>query len=256
MANNTTKGIRLKTPEEVKIMAEGGAKLGRVKNALARAVKAGVNAMEIEDLAVKLIKAEGAEVSFSKVPGYSWATCITVNEGLVHGIPKKEMVFKKGDIVSVDVGVFFKGFHTDTSLSVGIDLSSENQKFLNVGKSALEKAIAKARVGNHLFVISKAIEDEIEGHGYSTVKALVGHGVGRELHEDPQIPCFVPGRIEESPVLTEGMVLAIEVMYAAGSDKVQVLEDGWTIAMRDGKMSGLFEETVAITKAGPKVLTA
>lgn len=257
-------GIKLKTPEEVKIMAEGGAKLGRVKNVLAAAVKVGISAMEIEELAVKLIKEEGAEASFKKVPGYSWATCITINEGLVHGIPKKEMIFKKGDTVSVDVGVFFKGFHTDTSLTVGIDLSPENQKFLNVGKSALEKAISKARVGNHLFTISKAIEDEIEGHGYSTIKALVGHGVGRELHEDPQIPCFLPrltkrgepGRIEDSPVLTEGMVLAIEVMYAAGSDKVHVLEDGWTIAMRDGKISGLFEETVAVTENGPKVLTA
>lgn len=237
-------------------MTEGGEKLGRVKNALSKAVKAGVSAMEIEELAVKLIKEEGAEVSFSMVPGYSWATCITVNEGLVHGIPQKDMVFKAGDIVSVDVGVYFKGFHTDTSITVGIDLSPENQKFLNVGKSALEKAISKARVGNHLYVISKAIEDEIEGHGYSTIKALVGHGVGRELHEDPQIPCFVPGKIEDSPKLTVGMVLAIEVMYAAGSDKVHVLEDGWTIAMRDGKMSGLFEETVAITADGPKVLTA
>lgn len=249
-------GIQIKTPEEVKIMTEGGEKLGRVKNALSKAVKAGVSAMEIEELAVKLIKEEGAEVSFSMVPGYSWATCITVNEGLVHGIPQKDMVFKAGDIVSVDVGVYFKGFHTDTSITVGIDLSPENQKFLNVGKSALEKAISKARVGNHLYVISKAIEDEIEGHGYSTIKALVGHGVGRELHEDPQIPCFVPGKIEDSPKLTVGMVLAIEVMYAAGSDKVHVLEDGWTIAMRDGKMSGLFEETVAITADGPKVLTA
>ncbi len=256
MAKSKNSGIHIKTPDEVKIMAEGGAKLGRVKNALAKAVKAGVSAMDIEELAAKLIKEEGAEVSFNKVPGYSWATCISVNEGLVHGIPKKEMIFKSGDIVSVDVGVYFKGFHTDTSISVGIDLSPENQKFLNVGKSALEKAISKARIGNHLYLISKAIEDEIEGHGYSTIKALVGHGVGRELHEDPQIPCFVPGKIEDSPIITEGMVLAVEVMYAAGSDKVEVLEDGWTIAMRDGKMSGLFEETVAITKAGPKVLTA
>src|SRR5258706_1940413 len=256
MAKSKNSGIHIKTPDEVKIMAEGGAKLGRVKNALAKAVKAGVSAMDIEELAAKLIKEEGAEVSFNKVPGYSWATCISVNEGLVHGIPKKEMIFKSGDIVSVDVGVYFKGCHTDTSISVGIDLSPENQKFLNVGKSALEKAISKARIGNHLYLISKAIEDEIEGHGYSTIKALVGHGVGRELHEDPQIPCFVPGKIEDSPIITEGMVLAVEVMYAAGSDKVEALEDGWTIAMRDGKMSGLFEETVAITKAGPKVLTA
>lgn len=248
-------GIKIKTSEEIKIMAEGGAKLHRIKNALAAAVKAGVTAADIEALAVKLIKEEGAENSFDKVPGYSWATCITVNEGLVHGIPVKTLVFKDGDMVKVDVGIYFKGFHTDTSLSVGINLSPENQKFLNVGKMALEKAIKRAQIGAYLYEISEAIEDTIEGAGYTTIKALVGHGVGRELHEDPQIPCFVPGKIEDSVKIREGMVLAIEVMYALGSDKVEVLEDGWTIAMRDGKMSGLFEETVAVTINGPKVLT-
>jgi len=248
--------IKLKTPDEVKIMAEGGAKLGRVKSALAKAVAAGVSAADIEALAQKLIKEEGAENSFDKVPGYHWATCITVNEGLVHGIPVKSLVFNTGDVVKIDVGVYYKGFHTDTSLSVGINPSPENQKFLNVGRETLSKAISKARVGNHLYEISKAIEDEIEGHGYTTIKALVGHGVGRDLHEDPQIPCFVPGRVEDSPKLTDGMVIAIEVMYAVGSDKVEVLEDGWTIAMKDGKMSGLFEDTIAVTPEGPKVLTA
>ena len=236
-------------------MAEGGAKLHRVKNALAAAVHAGVTAADIEALAVKLIKEEGAENSFDKVPGYHWATCISVNSGLVHGIPVKTLVFKDGDMVKVDVGIYYKGFHTDTSVSIGINLNPVNQKFLNVGKMALEKAISKARVGNHLYEISKAIQDSIEGAGYTTIKALVGHGVGHDLHEDPQIPCFVPGKIEESPKLTVGMVLAIEVMYCMGSDKVEVLEDGWTIAMRDGKMSGLFEETVAVTDKGPKVLT-
>jgi methionyl aminopeptidase len=248
-------GIKIKTPEEIQIMLEGGKKLARVKKALAEAVKAGVSALDIENLAVKLIKEEGAEGSFNKVPGYSWMTCISVNEGLVHGIPTKSLVFKDGDIVSIDVGLYFKGFHSDTSITVGINLTPENRKFLNVGQMALDKAISLAKAGNYIYDISEAIESTIEAHGYSTIKALVGHGVGRELHEDPQIPCFVPGRITDSPKIEVGMVLAIEVMYAAGSDKVQVLEDGWTIAMRDGKMSGLFEESVAITPKGPLVLT-
>jgi len=247
--------IKLKTPEEIEIMAEGGKKLARVKKSLGEAVKVGVSASEIEELAMKLIKEEGAEASFDKVPGYSWATCISVNEGLVHGIPKAETVFKNGDVVSVDVGLYFKGFHTDTSITVGIDLTPENKRFLNVGRNALEKAISKARAGNHIYSISKAIEDTIEGAGYTTIKALVGHGVGRDLHEDPQIPCFVPGRIEDSPVIAPGMVLAVEVMYAMGSDKVEVLEDGWTIGMRDGKISALFEDTVAVTKEGSRILT-
>ncbi len=255
--------IKLKTPEEIQIMLEGGKKLARVKKALGEAVKAGVSAYDIEMLAQKLVKEEGAEGSFNKVPGYSWFTCISVNEGLVHGIPTKELVFKNGDKVSIDVGLYFRGFHLDTSISVGINLSPENKKFLNIGRNALEKAISKAQVGNYIYDISLAIESTIEGAGYTTIKALVGHGVGRELHEDPQIPCFLPrqswrgepGRITDSPKIVPGMVLAIEVMYAMGSDKVQILEDGWTIAMRDGKMSGLFEDSVAVTTKGPLVLT-
>lgn len=247
--------ITIKTDEEMEIMAEGGAKLGRVKRGLKEAVKAGVTGMDIERLAQKLIKAEGAEVSFDKVPGYSWATCISVNAGLVHGIPMESMVFKKGDLVSVDVGLYYKGFHSDTSITVGIDLSPENRKFLNIGQNALEKAISKVKVGNYIYDISRAIESTIEAAGYTTIKALVGHGVGHELHEDPQIPCFVPGKITDSPKIEKGMVLAVEVMYAMGSDKVEILEDGWTIAMRDGKISGLFEETVAVTGKGTKILT-
>lgn len=247
--------IQIKTPEEIQIMVEGGAKLGRVKKALGEAVKAGVKASEIEELAVKLIEDEGAEVSFKKVPGYYWATCINVNEGLVHGIPTSSLVFKKGDLVSIDVGVYFKGFHTDTSISVGIDLTPENRKFLNVGQEALNIALKAVKPGNYVYDISKAIEDTIEGAGYTTIKALVGHGVGRELHEDPQIPCFVPGKREESPQIKPGMVLAVEVMYAMGGDKVEIDKDGWTILTHDGKISGLFEDTIAVTNEGPKVLT-
>ena len=247
--------INIKTPEEIQIMAEEGKKLARVKNALAEAVKAGVRASDIEELAVKLIREEGAEASFKKVPGYHWATCVNVNEGLVHGIPVSSLIFKKGDLVSIDVGVYYKSFHTDTSISVGIDLSPENRRFLNTGREALAKALKVVKEGNCIYDVSKAIEDAIEGAGYTTIKALVGHGVGRELHEDPQIPCFVPGNREESPKIEKGMVLAVEVMYAMGSDKVELLEDGWTIAMRDGKISGLFEDTVAVTEFGPKVLT-
>ncbi|MCX6705465.1 MAG: type I methionyl aminopeptidase, partial [Candidatus Woesebacteria bacterium] len=232
-------------------------------NFLAEAVKIGVRASEIEEIAVKLIKEEGAEASFKKVPGYHWATCVNVNSGLVHGIPVSSLIFKKGDIVSIDVGVYYKGFHTDTSISVGIDLTPENRKFLNTGRETLAKAIKAVKEGNYIYDISKAIEDTIEAAGYTTIKALVGHGVGRELHEEPQIPCFLPfdsvqgkpGPRQGSPQIKKGMVLAVEVMYAQGSDKVEVLEDGWTIAMRDGKISGLFEDTVAVTEVGPKVLT-
>jgi len=247
--------ITIKSSKEIQVMAEGGAKLGRIKKSLANAVKVGARASEVEELAMNLIKQEGAEASFNKVPGYYWATCVNVNAGLVHGIPTKDVIFKKGDVVSIDVGLFYKGFHTDTSITVGIDLSPQDQSFLNVGAETLQKALKVVKEGNHVFDISKIIQENIEAAGYSVVKALVGHGVGKELHEDPQIPCFVPGRIEDSPVIKKGMVFAVEVMYAAGSDKVEVLEDGWTIAMRDGKISGLFEDSIAVTERGSEVLT-
>src|SRR3990172_7630857 len=138
--------IVIKTSEEMKIMAEGGAKLARVKNSLKKEIKAGVNANDIESLATELIiKKEGAKPSFRMVPGYNWTTCVNINEGVVHGIPKKEIVFKIGDIVSVDVGLFYKGFHTDTSFSVGIGVDETAKKFLKTGKGALEKAIDQAK---------------------------------------------------------------------------------------------------------------
>ena len=248
--------IQIKTDSEIAIMAEGGKKLARVKKVLKEAVKPGVSALDIEDLANSLIKKEGAEASFKKVPGYSWATCISVNEGFVHGIPKKETVFKKGDLVSIDVGIYHKGFHADTSITVGIDVNGPTQKFLDTGREALKKSIAQVKIGKHIWDISAAMQEVIEAGGYTPIRSLVGHGIGRELHEEPQIPCFVPGRVGESPKIVPGMVLAVEVMYALGSSKTEILPDGWTIAMADGKISALFEETVAVTKEGPAVLTA
>ena len=236
-------------------MAEGGKKLSKIKKSLKRAVSAGATAGEIEELAVKLIKEEGGKPSFMMVPNYQWATCINVNEGLVHGIPKTEIVFKKGDVVSVDVGFFYKGFHTDTSFSVGLEVDTDTAKFLATGEDALKKAIDTAKVGNYIFDISKAIENTLLACGYRPIRALVGHGVGRRLHEGPQIPCFTHGRREESPRIVPGMALAIEVMYTKGSGEVEIGSDGWTISMRDGKMAALYEETVAVTSHGPLVLT-
>ncbi len=248
--------IQIKSPEEVKIMAEGGEKLARVKHALGAEIAVGVTSWDIEVLANELIKREKAEASFKMVPGYSWATCVTVNKGLVHGIPKKEVVFKTGDVVSIDVGIFFKGFHTDTSITVGLDVTPETREFLEIGEKALKEAIAQAKVGNHVFDISKAIQDIVRSGGYSPIRALVGHGVGKELHEEPQIPCFLPSKVEDSPELVEGMVLAVEIMYAKGAPEVVYEDDRWTISTADGKISALFEDTVAVTKEGPIVLTA
>lgn len=248
--------ITKKKKGEMEKMQEGGRKLALVKRKLKDAIHVGGTAEEIEKLATLLIKKSGGSPSFKKVRGYSWATCVNVNDGIVHGIPKPSIVFKKGDIVSVDVGLFYKGFHTDTSFSLGIDLDKKKAKFLKVGEVALGKAIEQARAGNRIYDISKAIEETIEKAGYSPVKELVGHGLGKRLHEEPAIPCFVSEGRKQTPLIPEGATFAIEVMYTMGDPELVIEKDGWTIATRDGKISALFEETVAILADGPVVLTS
>lgn len=247
--------MNLKTQAEIAIMAEGGKKLSVVKNELKKAVKAGVSAREIDDLAEKLIKKEGSEPSFKTVPKYSWATCINVNSGVVHGIPHKHIIFKRGDVVSVDVGLYYKGFHTDTSFSVLVGNDKKRKNFLKAGKEALNFAIKQAKTGNRIYDISEAIESTLLRHKLNPVRALVGHGIGKDLHEDPYIPCFVTGTRGESLEIKKGLVLAIEVMYSEGSGDVVQEDDGWTIGTTDGKIAGLFEETVAVSEKVAVVLT-
>lgn len=248
--------IQLKTPEDIKIMQEGGKKLAEVKEALRKKVAVGINAKQIDDLAEDLIVKAKAKPSFKMVPGYRWTTCVNVNAGLVHGIPKETLVFKDKDLVSIDVGLFYKGFHLDTSLSTLVGKDSRREHFLQVGKETLETSIKAVKIGDRIYDISEAMENSLKAAGYSPVRALVGHGVGRELHEEPQIPCFVEGQDRNfSPEIVDGLVIAIEVMYTEGSGNVVLEDDGWTISSSDGKISGLFEETVAVTKNGIKVLT-
>ena len=250
------KKINTKSIADINKMKEGGNKLAKIKEKLALAVKENANASDINNIADSLISKAGGKPSFKMVSGYHWATCINVNDGVVHGIPKAEIVFKKGDVVSVDLGMYYKGFHTDTSFSLGIDLTGKTIAFLDTGRRALKKAIKSARVGAKVYDISREIETEIKKDGYEPIKALVGHGIGKKLHEDPPIPCFVEGERDDSPDIPEGAVFAIEVMYTQGSGDVVVGDDGWTITTRDGKISALFEETVALTRNGPIILTA
>lgn len=247
------KKITIKTDKEILDMLQGGKILAKVKNQLKKMIKVGANTLDIENMAVKLIKKEGAYPSFMMVPNYRWATCINVNEGMVHGIPKKEIVFKSGDVISVDVGVYYKGFHTDTSFTLAIDPDKNTQKFLDCGRLALKKAIKVCKSGKYISDISQAIEENVRACGYSPIIALTGHGVGKSLHEEPMIPCFVTKKNDIK--IKEGMTLAIEVMYALGSPDLVIENDGWTISMRDDKISALYEETVAVTKHGPIVLT-
>jgi methionyl aminopeptidase len=256
--------IRIKTLEEIKIMQTGGKMLADTMWEVCSAIKPGMTEIEVDALADKLIKEKGGEPGFKKVEGYHHATCISTNEVVVHGIPSPR-VLKEGDIIGIDCGVFYQGFHTDMSETLRVrsknsELRIKNDeidKFLKVGKQALEAGISQAKAGNHVGDISKAIQDIVEvQNGYSVVRSLVGHGVGKELHEDPEVPGYLQGKIEKTPELKEGMVIAIEVIYnMGGPDLAFANNDGWTLKTKDNSLAGLFERTIAITKSGPLVLT-
>ncbi len=245
-----------KTPEEISVMREGGAKLGAILQKLLQKVTPGVSLLEIESLANQLIRDAGGEASFKTVKGYKWATCLCVNDVVVHGIPTDRHL-KGGDLLTIDVGMLYKGFHTDTAWTKIIGPQNEEvNKFLKTGEDALWQAIAQARAGNRVGHISQAVQKVVEGAGYGIVKTLVGHGVGRELHEEPQIPGFLKSPIETTTELVLGMTIAVEVIYSMGSGAVVYInDDGWSIGTRDGSLASVFEHTIVINDGKPEVLT-
>jgi len=249
--------INLKSPSEIEIMREGGAKLKKVVEELLMMVGVGITTKQIDKKALELIEKNGAEPSFSKVDGYHWPTCISVNEQVVHTPPSSKKI-EEGDVVTIDIGVFYKGFHTDFALSfiTGEKKDPQVQQFLDVGKKALDAAISKAEKGRHLGDVSQAIENEITGHGFCILKELTGHGVGRELHEEPYVLGFVREPIEKTLVMRPGLVIAIEVIYSQSTEEI-AYEKGndWSIVTKDGSLGACFEHTVAITEKGTMVLT-
>jgi methionyl aminopeptidase len=250
--------INLKTSQEVALAAESGKILGRIMGEVFKKIKPGLNTLEINDWIEEKIIRSKAKASFKLVPGYHWAACIGVNDEVVHSIPRKDKIIKKGDLLKIDAGVYWKGFHSDASWTVLVGDSKfdiENSKFLEAGKMALKKAIQQARPGNRIGHISQAIQQTIEKAGYSPVKVLTGHGIGRKLHEEPFIPGVLKGKIEKTEPILPGMLLAVEVIYNQGKAEVIMENDGWTISTKDGKMSGLFEETIAVGENGPLTLT-
>lgn len=254
--------IARKSEEEIAIMRQGGQKLGIILDELWTFATPGATLLSIDQKADELITAAGGSASFKTVKDYRWATCLCVNQVVVHGIPTDQKL-NEGDVLTIDIGMVYKALHTDTAWTKIIHASSpvhqeyeEKERFLGVGEKALWDAIQMARVGNRIGHISHAIQENIEGAGYSIVKTLVGHGVGKTLHEEPQIPGFLRGPIERTPELIEGMTVAIEVIYAQGSGEVVYdNDDGWTIATKDRSLSAVFEHSIAITSHGPIVLT-
>lgn len=246
--------INIYSPEELKLIRKSGKITAIALQKVLQAVKVGVTTLELDQLAEKLIREAGGEPSFMMEPGYKWTTCMNVNDMVVHGIPN-DYKLQKGDRLGVDLGTVYEGFHSDASWTVEVE-TNHLESFFEAGKIAVKNAIKQCVPGKHVGDISKAMEDGIRGGGYSPVKQLVGHGVGHKLHEDPEIPCFLRGKIENTPEIKEGMVFAIEAIYNEGRSEVVYLNnDGWTIVTKDATVSGLFEHTVIVTKNGPEIVT-
>lgn len=245
--------IFLKSPGEIEKMAKSGRIVADVLEALKDVVKIGLTTKEIEDFADERIKALGGIPAFKGYRGYPASVCTSVNEQVVHGIPSSR-VLKDGDIVSIDIGVLLDGFYGDGAVTIPVGtIDREASELIRVTEEALYLGIQSAVEGNRLYDISGAIQRHVEKNGFSVVRLFVGHGIGRELHEEPQVPNYgVPG---QGPRLKRGMTLAIEPMVNAGSHEVIILDDGWTAVTKDGKKSAHFEHTVLVTSDRPRILT-
>ncbi len=244
--------MKARNTYEQSLMRKSGIIAAKALKRAVEAIKVGVTELEVDEIAKREVIKLGGDLSYKTVPGYKYATCITVNEQVVHGIPT-DRKFESGDMVSVDLAVMYKGWHTDCAWSVLVGKDSRKDKFLKTGEEALWLGIAQAVGSNRVGDISAAIQTKVEGAGYAVVRSLVGHGVGRRLHEDPEIPGF--GEAGRGPVLKSGMSLAIEVIYTAGSPDVVLEEDGWTFSSSDKSWGGLFEMTVIVGKKEAEVLT-
>jgi methionyl aminopeptidase len=253
--------IVIKTKAELEKMRRSGMLVHDILKALGEMAKEGVSTWDLEVAAVKMMQDAGAKPAFKGyyVPAagerFKYVLCTSVNDEIVHGMPNPKRILRKGDIVSIDTGVSLDGYFGDSAITVGIgELSEQTKKLLKVTRESLELAIDKVREGNRLFDICGTVEEHVVKNGFSIVREYVGHGIGTQLHEEPQVPNYVDKR-NENPRLREGMVLAIEPMVNAGRPEAKVLKDKWTAVAKDGSYSAHFEHCVAVTKNGPWVLT-
>jgi methionyl aminopeptidase len=247
--------IQLKSAREIDIMAQGGEILGRTLHHLRQAVRAGVSTIELDAIAEAFIRShEGATPAFKGLYGFPGSICTSINDEIVHGIPSKKRVLREGDLISLDVGVGFHGFFTDSAITVPVgQVDARSIELLRVTEAALDAGIAAAHVGNHIGDIGAAVQEVVERAGFSVVRDLVGHGIGVEFHEEPQVPNY--GKPKRREKLVPGLTLAIEPMVNIGGPATRTMSDRWTIVTADGSRSAHFEHTVAITDDGPRVLT-
>jgi methionyl aminopeptidase len=247
--------VTVKSEREIEMMRAAGLTTARILDAMCREAKVGVSTWDLDQIAERMCKEAGVIPAFKGYHGFPACVCISVNDEVVHGIPSKKRILKDGDIVGLDFGVIQEGWFGDTARTIAIGKATPAaEKLMKVTQESLMKGIAEAKPGNRIFDIGHAVQSHAEAEGFSVVREFVGHGIGRALHEDPQVPnCGPKGK---GMVLKVGMVIAIEPMINAGKPEVRVLGDGWTAVTTDKSLSAHFEHTVAITKDGPVILTA
>ncbi len=246
--------ISIKSEKEIELMRESGRILALVLEEVSNMVQPGISTLEIDEKCFDLIKGYDCIPSFLNYNGYPASICVSVNNEVVHGIPHKNRILREGDIVSLDCGVIYQGFHSDAARTLPVGkISAEANQLIEVTKQSFYEGIKLAKVGHHLHEISEAIQSYVEAHGYSVVRDLVGHGIGRNLHEEPQIPNFKQRR--RGPALEKGMTLAIEPMVNEGRYDVYWMDDDWTVVTEDGTLSAHYENTILITEGEPEIFT-
>jgi methionyl aminopeptidase len=247
--------IQLKSAREIELMAQGGAILGAALAHIRREVRPGISTAELDRMAEEFIRGhEGAVPAFKGLYGFPGSVCTSVNQEVVHGIPSRKRVLAEGDIVSLDLGVKLAGFYTDSAITVAVgEVDETSRRLLDVTERALAAGIAAATVGNHVGDIGHAVQTIVEAAGFSVVRELVGHGVGTGPHEEPQVPNY--GKPNRGLALAAGLTIAIEPMVNVGTAKTRTLADKWTVVTVDGRRSAHFEHTIAVTDAGPRILT-
>ncbi|WP_084313008.1 type I methionyl aminopeptidase [Desulfobulbus elongatus] len=255
MANSySDHAITLKTPEEIELLFQANQIVSGVLGLLETRVAEGISTFELDRLAEEYCCDHGAQPAFKGYKGFPASLCASVNEEVVHGIPSKKKILRQGDIVSLDFGARYKGFYGDAAVTVAVGtVAAQVALLIEVTKTALQKGIAQARVGNRIADVSRAVQQHVEAHGFTVVRQFVGHGIGAQLHEPPEVPNFY--QRQASPRIMEGMVLAIEPMVNMGGAKVKILQDQWTVVTADRKPSAHFEHSVAIGSEGPRILS-
>ena len=246
--------VTVKSAKEIELMREAGRLLEIVHDEMAKMIRPGISTMDINEYGDKVIRDLGCVPNFLNYSGYPASICVSVNEEVVHGIPRRDHILKEGDIVSLDAGLIYKGYHSDAARTHAVGkIAPEVQKLLDVTKQSFFEGIKYAKAGNHLFDISNAIDNYVTPFGYGIVQELVGHGIGTSLHEDPQIPNFRQKR--KGIILVPGMTLAVEPMINMGTWKVKWLDDEWTVISADHSVSAHYENTILITDGEPEILT-